>query len=278
VISLSFGKNLKKELIGIVPDNLIDFLPKGYVRLGSIAIIRLNNKLSNYKKQIGIHLLTYENRVKTVFLQKTTSGMTRLPEMEFVCGENNSITLHKEVGTKFWIDVTKHTFSPGNHSERIRMMNLIQDEENVLDMFAAVGNLSLIAAKNKKAQFLGIELAQRTFEYLIKNIEENDLESNYKALNGDNRYLTPENQFDRVIMGFFECDELQLEVAIRAIKSQGVIHLHEAVPNHLWERVEDKIKLVAEKTQSKILSMKLHRQKKYSPGVDHIIADIEIKK
>ena len=174
MISLSFGKCLKKELIGIVPERWIDVLPKRYILLGSIAIIRLNNKLSNYRKLIGTHILTYESRVKTVFLQKTTSGVTRLPEMEFIGGENNSITLHKEVGTKFWIDVTKHTFSPGNHSERIRMMNLIQDEENVLDMFAAVGNLSLIAANNKNAQFLGIELAQRTYDYLIKNIEEND--------------------------------------------------------------------------------------------------------
>ncbi len=275
---MSFGIRLKQELRGVIPDFLVDFLPKRYVRLGSIAIIRLKNELLSYKELIGNHLLAYESRVKTVFLQKTTSGVTRLPEMEFICGENNSITLHKEVDTTFWIDVTKHTFSPGNHSERIRMMNLIQDGENVLDMFAALGNLSLIAANHKKAQFLGIELAKRTFDYLIKNINENGLESNFKALNGDNRNLAPEEQFDRVIMGFFECDELQLEAAFKAIKNQGIIHLHEAVPNHLWDRIDEKVKLVAEVTQCKILSMNIRRQKKYSPGVDHIIADIEIKR
>ena len=278
MISLFFGIHLKKELKGIIPDNLIDFLPNRYVRLGSIAIIRLRNELYDFKALVGSKLLAYEYRVKTVFLQKTTSGVTRLPEMEFVCGENNSITLHKEVGTKFWIDVTKHTFSPGNHSERIRMRELIQDGENVLDMFAAVGNLSLIAANNKKAQFLGIELAERTYDYLIKNINENGLELNYQALNGDNRYLTPEEQFDRVIMGFFDCDELQLEAAFKAIKNHGFVHLHEAVPNHLWKRVEEKVILIAGKTQSNILSMKTHRQKKYSPGIDHIIVDIEIQK
>ncbi|MHA1911827.1 MAG: class I SAM-dependent methyltransferase [Candidatus Kariarchaeaceae archaeon] len=278
MINLFFGKYLKKELIGVIPDHLLDLLPNRYIRLGSIAIIRLKNELFNFQDLIGNHLLAYETRIKTVFLQKTTSGVTRRPEMEFICGDNNSITLHKEVGTKFWIDVTKHTFSPGNHSERIRMMNLIQDGEKVLDMFAAVGNLSLIAANSKKAQFLGIELAKRTYDYLVKNINENDLESTYQALNGDNRYLAPEEKFDRVIMGFFECDKLQLEVAFKAIKGHGTIHLHEAVPNHLWERVEEKVKSMAEITQSKILSITIHRQKKYSPGIDHIVADIEIQK
>ena len=52
---------------------------------------------------------------------------------------------HASEPIMLWIDhdALKLTFSSGNHTERQRLINIVEEGEKIIDMFACVGNLSI---------------------------------------------------------------------------------------------------------------------------------------
>lgn len=270
---------LKKKLL---PDDLFSLLPQRWKRVGSVGILELKSELYPWKHDLGKIYLSFLPELTTVALKiGITDSTERVPNFEILAGEQDTITLHKELGCKFWLDALKITFSNGNHAERQRMINLTQKNEQIIDMFSCVGNLSLpIAVHTKTAKVIGIEINPYAHTFLEKNIQENKIEQRYKAILGDNRTVTPKNWADRVIMGYFSIDETQFKTAIESLNQSkgGLIHAHGLSSTRESKDWLKEIKRIINNSfpHFKVDSCKKIVIKTVAAGIEHFVNDIQI--
>ncbi|MBD3193149.1 MAG: class I SAM-dependent methyltransferase family protein [Candidatus Heimdallarchaeota archaeon] len=267
-----------------IPPNFIDLVPHRWWRIGDITIVSIPSELEAYKQAIGKALLVVEQRARTI-LGKTgpTEGVIRKPQFEYLAGDPNTETIHKELGCRFKLDAAKITFSPGNHGERTRLVNITKPGEIIIDLFACVGNLSLpLAVNNAPKRIVAAEINPLAFRYLNENIRLNKVMEKMTALLGDNRIILKdyEGMADRVLSGFLESDEKQRRIAIRLCKKGGVLHYHESTPSATREKRERPIRRLqkhAKEEGREISHIKKRTVKKYAPGVEHVVIDAIIR-
>ncbi|NHJ32207.1 MAG: class I SAM-dependent methyltransferase family protein [Asgard group archaeon] len=274
---------LLKLLSERIPTELHDFIPHRWWFVGDILIATIPEELHNYGKDIGEAFLQLEPKRARTVLGKTgpTKGITREPAFDYLAGEKNTETVHKELGCLFKIDAAKLTFSPGNHFERKRLLNLVKKDEFIVDMFSCVGNLSLpIAVHNSPKQIVAAEINPVAFKYLEENIKLNKVSHVMKGVKGDNRLILKdyEGMADRVLSGYLHSDEEQIRQAIRLCNVNSVLHHHVAITTKKEIQAETmmNIKRLIESEGRVCKKMIRKRVKKYSPGVEHIVLDIDI--
>lgn len=266
----------KKNLGDIlnIPDSEKKLLPRGQV-LGDIIIVSLPDKLKCRKKEIGEALLSFYPRCCTVLLERGIKGRMREPEREIIAGEKTE-TIHRENGCSFKIDAMKLMYSKGNLAERKRMSKIGRDE-TVVDMFAGIGYFSIpMAVHSKPGKIFAIEINPVSFGYLKENIKLNKVEDIIEPLAGDCSVVTPAGIADRIIMGYLDAREY-LGYGIRALLPGGIIHYHEAVPAAIMRRPLERIIEAAGKQGRKVEMIKMHRIKKYAPGVWHVVVDAKVE-
>ncbi len=270
-----------RELEPIVPDNVIDLLPARFPVIGGAVILQLKRELYSYKKEIAEVILKYLKTSRSVWLKTgKTEGVFREPRMECIAGDCNPIVLHKEENTFFILDISRLTFSPGNAGERKKLTRIIKTNEVIVDMFACCGNLSMPIAVNSKPRLvIGIEINPYAYSFLLENIRLNKVNDRYIAILGDNRFSTPENIADHVIMGYFNIDESQLTAGVKALrKDGGTIHLH-YLSNRLNELDGLKKYLDYLKKYRIHFEVKdIDKVKSYAPNINHYVARIMINK
>lgn len=271
---------LKEKLL---PDDLFSLLPQRWKRVGRVGILEFKSELYPWKHDLGKIYLSFLPELTTIALKiGITNSPERIPNFEILAGEQNTITLHKELGCKFWLDALKLTFSNGNHAERQRMIDIAQKNEQIIDMFSCVGNLSLpLAVHTKTAKVIGIEINPHAHTFLERNIQENKIEQRYKAILGDNRTVTPKNWADRVIMGYFSIDETQFKAALNSLNQSrgGLIHAHGLSSSRKSKDWLKKIKNIINNSfpHFKVDSCKKIVIKTVAAGIEHFVNDIQIK-
>ena len=275
----TFHSRVTSILHGKIPDDLLKWLPRGWKRIGHIAVLSLHEALVPYRALIGEACHSILRGVRTIAMKVgPTLGPFRTPQIEVIAGEPRTETLHKEHGCLFELDAAQLTFSSGNHFERKRMIEVVKEEASVVDMFACVGNLSIPLAVHKKAHVLGIEINPVAFEYLSRNIKLNKIESRYQPLFGDNRNCTPTNWADHVVMGCWSCDDLQISQGIEALKTNrgGWIHFHELVPPRQVSSAIRRFKERLEATPRGFVVERSHTRcvKEVGPRVFHVVTDL----
>ena len=267
-------RSLRDLLAGILPETLIEILPKRYKIIGDLILVKLPDELYSYRHEIGSALLKIHPRCRAVWLDKGKEGMERKPQVELIAGYGSE-TVHRENGVLFKLDITKVMFSPGNMGERIRMSKFGKDEV-VVDMFAGIGYFSIpMAVHSHPEEITAIEINPDAFRYLQENAKLNHVEDVIIPVLGDSMEKTPEDYADRVIMGHIFAHEF-LPVAIKALRDRGMIHYHEGVPEKIIERPVERIKTAAEKLGKRVKIRYFRKVKNYSPGVWHVVIDAEI--
>lgn len=271
---------LQTSLEDKLDNKLLDKLPSGYSVIGDIAIFRhISQELSDYKSQIGEIVIYNDPQVNVVVEQLSTNTIYRKPQIYHIAGEKRTITKHKEYDTIFHIDVAKITLSPGNKGERGFLINTVQDNEILVDMFACIGNLSLpLVISNPSIKCYGIEINDEAFKFLIKNIKENQVVDRYFPIHGDNRNTTPNSIATRVLMGYFGIDKQQFLRAEDAIKGEGWIHYHELVERDNIKKSKKKIQDLLKSANSEIKLDDTRIVKKYSPRLSHLCFDLHVIK
>lgn len=266
-----------------IPKDLLVHIPHRWWFIGDVLITSIPVQLLQYRNDVGGALLELEPKRARTVLGKIgpTKGITREPNFEYLAGDRNTETIHKELGCLFKIDAAKLTFSPGNHFERKRILNVVKSNEFIIDMFSCVGNLSLpIAVHNFPKQIIAAEINPVAFKYLEENIELNKVTNVMKAIEGDNREVLKnyEGKADRVISGYLHSDEEQIRQAVRLCNNNSVFHHHIAITTKKEKQAETMIdiKRLIE-SEGRICSRMIRKRvKKYAPGVEHIVLDIEI--
>jgi len=277
--------NKRKELISIlsksIPEELLSEIPHRWWYVGDVCIVSIPTSLFEFKEIVGNAFLLLEHGKARTVLGRIgpTSGIIRTPSFEYLAGDKNTETIHKELGCYFKIDAAKLTFSPGNHSERERMMNIASEGEIIIDMFSCVGNLSLpIAVYKSPKQLIAAEINPLAFDYLTENIALNKVQNRMKAILGDNR-ITLRDYYgiaDRVISGFLESDYKQIQSAIRLCKRGATLHYHEATPISEKDTPINKLMKIASNENREIEMITKRKVKKYSPSIEHIVIDATI--
>lgn len=242
---------------------------------GSIGVMKLPDSIAEYRAVIAEEVMK-NYRLKAVWLDLGRHGMTRRPKMELLAGEG-SVVEYRENGCIFRFDLTRVMYSQGNQFEKMRVAGLVGDGEVVLDMFAGIGYFTIPIAKHSRARRIyAIEINPDSYSFLLENIKLNGVK-NVVPILGDSMSVTPESFADRVVMGHIYAEDF-LPVAILALRDEGWIHYHEAVPVRVMERPLERIRKAAERLNARVLDMRMRKVKNYAPNVVHVVVDVKIRR
>ncbi|MBN2202998.1 MAG: class I SAM-dependent methyltransferase family protein [Candidatus Aenigmarchaeota archaeon] len=276
---MAFSNILQKELAGKMPEEKLGLLPGGYQIIGDILIVKLDSKLVRQRKLIGKAIIKIFPHIKTVCRFKRLGPITRKPELEIIAGEKNTLTVHKEHGCQFLIDVSQSMWSKGNKNERKRMAELAKPKETIVDMFAGIGYWTIFMAKHcKPRKIYAIDINPKAVEFLRKNTFLNNVEGKVEILEGDCRKMSKllENTANRIVMGYIFDTEKFLPHAFRMARKNCTIHFHRNAKDP--ETVKEKLEKIAGKHNVKIKFLKIVKIKSYSPNTCHYVFDLKITK
>ncbi len=215
-----------------LPPHLLTALPHSADIVGDIAVIEIPQELESHKALIGEAVLKAYKNVKAVLAKAgAVSGVYRLREFETIAGENRTVTLHKEYGCQYYVDVAKAYFSPRLSYEHNRVASLVNGGETVVDLFAGVGPFAVLVSKTYKAvKVYAVDVNPDAVEFLKRNIRLNRVENRVYPILGDARQVVEQRLSgvaDRVIMNLPERALEFVDVACRALRAEGgVVHFY----------------------------------------------------
>ncbi len=232
--------------------------------IGDIAIIKVARRHEVYAQQLAEALLEeLKGRVKVVYRQTApTKGYERVKILEWLAGERRSITIYREHGCSFKVDVEKVFFSPRLQYERLRIARLVKKEaplkggEVVVNMFSGVGTFSIIIAKHApKVVVYSIDASPHAYNLMVENIKLNGVEGRVIPILGDAAKVVKEKLMkaaDRVLMPLPELALKYLDYAVEAIRGRGWIHYYDHCEGR---RREDSIELAKKKVSEKLSNL-----------------------
>ncbi len=242
-------KRLRKVLAEFLPESALSGVYSSYDMVGDIAIIRLTRESSQYKEKIAETIMKIHRNVKTVLAQTSpVHGSFRTRKVEHVAGENKTVTVHKESGCLFSVDVEKCYFSPRLFYERMRIAKQVASGEVVVNMFAGVGCFSIVIAKNSNVEKIySIDINPTAVEYMKENVRLNRVYGRVIPILGDAKEIILQRLFgkaDRVLMPLPEKAYEYLPYAVAALKNErGVVHYYDFEHAKKGEEPVKKVKL-----------------------------------
>ncbi len=281
---MSFYEKLRGSLSEKLTGKELEFLPRSYLILGKLMLIKLKPKLVKHRKMVGETIKEIFPYIDAVFLEKSIEGIKRKPKVELIAGEKKhsgpiTQTIHTEHGCKFMLDVSEVMWSKGNKGERQRIKNLVKGGEVVVDMFAGIGYFSIFIAKYAAPKVVyDIEINPKSIEYLEKNAFLNNVQSKIEILKGDCRKYAPflEGVADRILMGYVKNTKAYLPAALRMAKKGTIIHFHDTVKKDRIDSKKKEILGIIKKKGRKARILAYNNVKSYAPNVFHVVFDIKL--
>jgi tRNA (guanine37-N1)-methyltransferase len=223
--------HMLKEVLGTVlsPEETSQVY-SAFDQIGSIVIIKIPDALLPKKLVIAQAILENIKTAKSVFAQvSAVQGDFRVRDLEFLAGENTTLTEYKEHGCRFRVDVAKAYFSPRLSTERQRIAEMVQDNEIIVNMFAGVGTYSIVIAKaNRTCKVYSIDSNDAAAELCTINAKLNKVHDRVESIAGDAAKVIKDRlarTADRVLMPLPERAKEFVDDAVLALKpGGGIIH------------------------------------------------------
>lgn len=292
-----------------MPPEKLDRLPRRWVRLGRVALIRLPESLRMWSRQLG-GAYALALGVETMGEIEGIEGELRRPRLRLYYG-TRTLTEVREHGLRYRLDLAKVMWSPGNvgwragavrsGDPRVTRLYLIDPPPRcVVDMFAGVGYFALpLARQYPLARVMAVEKNPQAFAYLVENLALNGL-TRVRALLGDCRRtrelarqvgepLRPGAQL--VHMGYVGGTASYLPHALGLLdQAGGIVLYHESYPNRRLGRVRRsqwrggqvpgplaaELESAVRSAGRELTGLQVARVKSYAPGVTHLVARMEV--
>ncbi len=255
------------------PEEILGFRPSFEV-VGDVAIIEDIDA-----EHVASVLMSTSRNIKAVIAPiSDVEGEFRTRRFRHVAGEARTITIHKEHGLSYRVDLERAYFTPRLGTERLRVARLVRPGDVVLDMFAGVGPFALLMAK-KGARVIAIDKNPVAVEYLRENARMNKVE-NIEILEGDAGDLAPciESQADHVIMNLPHSASQFLIPAMRATKQGGIIHYYAIAPEEDLYRDLTLIENAAAQIGASIEAAYEGVVRSYAPHRHNVVIDFRVGK
>jgi tRNA (guanine37-N1)-methyltransferase len=220
---------LKNVLSSILAPDEVSQVYSAFDQIGDIVIIKIPDELMSKKNLIADAILAHVKTAKAVFAQVSpVKGDYRVRNLEFVAGENRTITEYKEHGCRFRVDVTKTYFSPRLSTERLRIAKMVSEGEIIVNMFAGVGTYSIVMAKmNKTCTVYSIVSNAVAAELCEVNAKLNKVHDRVISIHGDATEVIKDKLAglaDRVLMPLPERAKDFIDSAVLALNKNGIVH------------------------------------------------------
>lgn len=256
-----------------IPPELKTLLPEKYERLGHVLILRLQEPLLPYRREIA-ESYAKVLKARTVLLEKgIIRGVERRPDVELLFGTETETT-HSESGILYRLDPAKVMFSSGNFDEKLRMASLDCRGETVVDMFAGIGYFTMpLAAKARAEKVVACEINPEAVRFLRENIKLNHVDEVVTVFEGDNRDLPGERFADRVVMGYVNVTWQFLPKAFSLVKRGGVIHYQDTCSiDRIPEGLMENLRKGSGGRPFEVLGIR--EVKAYAPSISHMVVDV----
>jgi tRNA (guanine37-N1)-methyltransferase len=219
---------LEEVLAQKLPSSIIPFVSKSFDIIGDIAIIELSRTAEPFEKNIAEALMRVHKNVKTVYSKSgPITDNQRLRPLHRILGAHRTETIHKELGCRFKIDISKAFFSPRLSTEHGRVAEQVREGECVVDMFAGVGPFSILIAKRlNSVQIHAIDANPEAAKLIEENARMNKVQDRIKVWSGDARVVVKSNLSGiatRVIMNHPSQAREFLGPACEALRHDGGI-------------------------------------------------------
>jgi tRNA wybutosine-synthesizing protein 2 len=251
--------------------------PGSWAVIGDVVLARFEG--CPRRAEVGEALLDLQN-AETVLDRRGIDGEHREPDVEVVAGSGETETIHTEHGTEYALDLAAVMFSPGNKRERVRMGEVVDQGERVLDAFAGIGYFTLPMAR-AGARVTAIERNPAAFRYLIENAPLNGVGDRVRPFRADMRdavdgFRDGGETFERVVMGYYDAFEY-LDPALSVLEDGGVLHMHAATPEaELPERPVERLRAAADAMGRTVEVLEQRRVKAHGEGVFHVVVDARV--
>ncbi len=221
-VTESLAEVLESEL----PPSLIASIPASFDVIGDIAVIEFPPELLEDERVVAAGILKVHKNVNAVFAKAgPVSGEDRIRPLRHLAGEDRTITVHKEYGCRFKVDLAKAYFSPRLSREHQRIASMVKPGECVVDMFAGVGPFSILIAKRlQKVEVHAIDSNPEAVRLIEENVRLNRPKGVIKTWAGDARTVVEKNlqgKATRVIMNLPSKATEYVDVACKALQEEG---------------------------------------------------------
>ncbi len=174
--------------------------------------------------------------IRSVWLLRSpVSGEKLLREALHLAGEARSVTIYREHGCEFEVDILKVFVTPRLNYEHRRVAELVSDGEIIVNMFAGAGLFSVIIACRRRATVYSIDISPDAYEAMKRSVElnKNRLKGRVIPILGDAAGVVESRLrgvADRVLMPYPRLALEYLPYALEALRGSGVIHVYLHVP------------------------------------------------
>lgn len=218
---------LKEQLKGMISEEDLSRISNRFHVIGDVAIVSLSPELEGCKKDIAETIISRCRSIRTV-LNKTSKleGERRVASLELLAGAG-TVTLHREFGFAYKLDVMKVFFNSHLSHERNRIASKVQPGERVLVPFCGVGPF-VVPLAAKGALVLALESNAEACRWLAENVRLNGVVDNVVIIKGD-AFSAPwmlKMQFDRAVLPAPYGMDRILEVIVPAVKKGGSVHFY----------------------------------------------------
>jgi tRNA (guanine37-N1)-methyltransferase len=247
--------------------------------VGDIAIVRLPELSATEKRRLAVALTKEVKKVKCVYEQEGgIEGEFRLRSLKHLAGEKRTLTLHRENGCVFRVDVARCYFSPRLSTERLTIARQVAPRERVLNMFAGVGPFSILIAKTAGARVTSCEINEYACDLHEENDGLNKVQDKVRVVRGDAAELPGKEKFkfDRVLMPHPSQADKFLPAALAMAKKRAVIHYYRHV---LGESENEASARLAEEISGRVPAgtlIKTRRIREVGPRWLEMVADLRL--
>lgn len=276
---------LKQALGGILTLEETAQVYSAFDQIGDIVIIKIPDELMPKKKLIADAILANVKTAKAVFAQVSpVRGDFRVRDLEFIAGENRTITEYKEHACRFKVDVAKTYFSPRLSTERQRIADMVSCNETIVNMFAGVGTYSVVIAKaNKTCKVYSIDSNSAASELDQINAKLNKVQDRVVSICGDAAEVIKNRlawQADRVLMPLPEKASEFVDSAVLALKEKGIVHYFAHIKADYKKAAQGSGLLDAHdafaKYDHQVLEIRVVRE--VGPRIYQIVADVSVRR